>query len=369
MKATYQSAAVFIKQVKSYSPYVSDIFRKEALVLSQMKHGIIIRLLGVCDDPVSIMIEFCCFSLRPLQRNEQFNLLEQMLLFLHSQDLFSLFPTIGNSIVKDIVAAVSYLHENYIVHRDLKPGNVLLDNSHYSSTLDSVEMCRGIFNEKPIICKLEDLGEGRLQATQTKTMVSNVTKMVNRGSPAFMAPEISLEYMLETASIEKLKAIDNWALLMTIFIVMNPDQKYPFELDVKEQQNTKKKTSQLNLLRQHLKEKLFPSSSPSYLSMQASYLQKIREVFHKAESFVPEERKTVHCLKSLLENQAHVFIVPLSVSQLTALEQYERGKINGGSDFQIMSRPDNDAANACSFLCLGIIDCFSSEDLQTFDME
>ena len=159
-------------------------------------------------------------------------------------------------------------------------------------------MCRGIFNEKPIICKLGDLGEGRSQATQTKTMVSNVTKMVKRGSPAFMAPEISLDqYMLETASIEQLKAIDNWALLMTIFIVMNPDQEYPFELDVKEQQNTKKQTSQLNLLRQHLKEKLFPSSSPSYLSMQASYLQKIREVFHKALIFVPGERKTVHCLK------------------------------------------------------------------------
>ena len=103
--------------------------------------------------------------------------------------------------------------------------------------------------------------------------------------------------------------------------------------------------------------------------MQASLLQKIREVFHKAVSFVPEERKTVHCLKSLLENQAHVSFVPLSVSQLAALEQYDRGKISGGSDFQIMSRPHNDATNACSFLCLGIIDRFSSEDLQTFGKE
>ena len=124
------------------------------------------------------MREYCCFSFRPFRRNDEFNSLNQLLLFLHSQDLFSFFPTIGNSIVKDIVAAVSYLHENDIFHRELKTGNVLVDNLHYNSTLDLVEMCRGIFNEKPIICKLGDLGEGRSQATQTKSMVekNNVTQ-------------------------------------------------------------------------------------------------------------------------------------------------------------------------------------------------
>ena len=77
MKATYQSAAVFIKQTKSYSQHLSNVFRKEALALSQIKHENIIRLLGVCDDPVSIMTEYCYFSLRPFQRNEQFNSLDQ----------------------------------------------------------------------------------------------------------------------------------------------------------------------------------------------------------------------------------------------------------------------------------------------------
>ena len=107
-----------------------------------------------------------------------------------------------------------------------------------------------------------------------------------------MAPEIYLDqYMLETESIEPLKATDNWEILMTIFTVINLDQKCAFEFNVKGQQNTKKQTSQLNLLHQHLKEKSFPSSSPSFLSMPATYLQKIRKVFHKAVSFVPEEKK------------------------------------------------------------------------------
>ena len=105
MKATCHSAAVFIKQIKSYSPYVSNIFRKEALILSQINHKNIIRLLGDCDGPVSIMAKYYCFSLGPFQRNEQFNSLDQLL-------------KIRNSIVKDIVLAASYLHENDIVHCD-----------------------------------------------------------------------------------------------------------------------------------------------------------------------------------------------------------------------------------------------------------
>ena len=63
------------------------------------------------------------------------------------------------------------------------------------------------------------------------------------------------------------------------------------------------------------------------------------------------------------------FFVLLSASQLTALEQYDRGRISGESAFQITSWPDNDAKNACGLLCLGIIDRFSSEDSQPFDME
>ena len=84
--------------------------------------------------------------------------------------------------------------ESDTVHRNVKTGHILVDNSRYNNTLDTGEMCRGIFNLKPIVCKLGDLGTGRLQDTQTKTMVNIVTKIVNRGSPV---PQLSLDrYML-----------------------------------------------------------------------------------------------------------------------------------------------------------------------------
>ena len=116
------------------------------MALSQIKHENIVQLLGVCDDSVSIMTEYCCFSLRPFQHNEEFNLLGQLLLVLHSEYLFPFFPIIGNFIFKDIASAVLYLHENGIVHRDLKTGNISVHNSHHNNTLYLVAMCRGIFN-------------------------------------------------------------------------------------------------------------------------------------------------------------------------------------------------------------------------------
>ena len=56
---------------------------------------------------------------------------------------------------------------------------------------------------------------------------------------------------------------------------MNPDQEYSSELEIKEQQNTKKQNQSIKPTRHRLKEKLFPSSSPSYLCMQTNYRQKI----------------------------------------------------------------------------------------------
>ena len=47
-----------------------------------------------------------------------------------------------------------------------------------------------------------------------------------------MAPEILVEEsILKSAGVEQLKAIDVWALVMTFFVILNPDQKNLFQYD------------------------------------------------------------------------------------------------------------------------------------------
>ena len=123
-----------------------------------------------------------------------------------------------------------------------------------------------MFEKRPVICKLADFGEGQSEVAQTKTLLSNKTKLVERGTPAFMAPELSVDALkLTSVGIEQLKSIDNWALIMTIFVILNPDQEYLFFLDFQNEREKEVSDSASNLLKKYLKGKCFPTFSPSYL--------------------------------------------------------------------------------------------------------
>ena len=70
------------------------------------------------------------------------------------------------------------------------------------------------------------------------TVCNTRTRFVNRGSPAFMAPEMQIEtQVIDSARIGDMKKIDIWALTLTLFLIINPDLSYPCEYDVKELQN------------------------------------------------------------------------------------------------------------------------------------
>ena len=288
MKGLYKEKEVFVKKVRSQSSYVRDIFAKEALLMSKIHHENIVSLIGVSKDPVAILMEYCVFSFTPFQRTEKFSSLDQLLQYLCTEDLFTYFPGILNFMASDIGKGLAYLHENNMVHRDIKPGNILVTNTHY---VHETKYLASLFEKKPVICKLADFGEGRSEMAQTKTFLSNKTKLVERGTPAFMAPEISVDVLkLTSVGIEQLKSIDNWILIMTTFVILNPDQEHPFFLDF---QNDRKKgvsDSASNLLKKYLKRKCFPTFSSSYLMQQSSYYQRLRSVFDELLNYEPNDR-------------------------------------------------------------------------------
>ena len=91
---------------------VLGVFLKEAKLLSEISHPNIVKLLAVNDEPISIMMEYCEFSFQPFDRNESVSSLNKLLTYLVEEDLLQYFPGIGNYIVRDIAAAIYYLHNN-----------------------------------------------------------------------------------------------------------------------------------------------------------------------------------------------------------------------------------------------------------------
>ena len=159
-------------------------------------------------------------------------------------DIFDSFPGIGNVIPSDVVRAVSYIDSRDIAHSDIKPANVLVSNSHYKSYKhEELEMA---FCKKPINFKLGDLGKARSVYTQTNALTGkNCTIAIHRGSLAFMVPELIIEELsIASAGMDELKTVDVWTVSMTFFTILNPDQSYQLQNDLKNIPN--KVTSNVN---------------------------------------------------------------------------------------------------------------------------
>ena len=83
-----------------------------------------------------------------------------------------------------------------------------------------------------------------------------------------MAPEISIEgEMLELACIDDLEAIDVRALLMTFFVILNPDQRFLFHLNIKRTAPTEHVDRAFN---RFLRKRTIPPFSKDHLSFQAN---------------------------------------------------------------------------------------------------
>ena len=71
--------------------------------------------------------------------------------------------------------------------------------------------------------------------TQTNAWTrKNCTTAVDKGSLAFMVPELIIEELsIASAGTDGLKTVDVWAVSMTFFTILNLDQSYPFQNDLK----------------------------------------------------------------------------------------------------------------------------------------
>ena len=158
------------------------------------------------------------FDFEPCNADKKVSSLDQFLSYMNKEIIFDSFPGIENVIVSDVLRTVSYLHSRDIIHRDRKPANVLASNSnsHYKSYKH--EEAKMAFGKKTIACKLGDLREARSMYTQTNY---------------YSLHELSIA----SAGTDELKTVDVWVVSMTFFTILNPDQSYPFQHNLKNTPN------------------------------------------------------------------------------------------------------------------------------------
>ena len=267
-------------------------FLKEARVLNSLKENEnIVTFKGVNYQPSSIMLEFCCFDFKPLGGDQEIPSLDQFLDYV-DRFQFKNLESFSIKIAKDITHGLSFLHSKGIVHRDLKPANVLVTNRHYSDLKD--ECLEKSMAQKPIICKLGDFGESRSQKLQTKTLIHSMTTHLRRGTLSFMAPEqMSGKSKIIKASQADLFNIDKWQLGMSLFCLLNPNLKGPFEIEFQRMVSVDFSDFE-SYISSFLNNERLPQFSSDYNLQREIYWDKIKTEFFELVKLNPSDRKSLN---------------------------------------------------------------------------
>lgn len=150
---------------------------------------------------------------------------------------------------------------------------------------------------------------------------------------------------------------------MIVYCILNPDAKFPFHLDAKlarEQWCGPGRFDVLKFVEDKIRNKQKPMHSSKYAQLrQMEELQILSEVYEGCTTFDPPQRLSVtQVVNSLACMDNHLDVVPLPVSQNSALERYDRRFAAG-----VVSDDDlacENAVNACSFLSVVLGDLILS---------
>jgi len=166
----YNNEQVAIKELKPERLSEAAIaeFKKEAMIMCNLKHPNIVRSYGICTERESIenppaVEKYICIVMEYATNGSLGNIIDN-----HAYK-FSITEII--KILKQLASALKFLHEPpiSIIHRDLKPTNILFDN------------------EKNV--KLVDFGLAKVKKDSSTNQKSDPGK----GTPRWMAPELLTE--------------------------------------------------------------------------------------------------------------------------------------------------------------------------------
>lgn len=256
---------VILKQPLDLGYYERE-FCKEVRLLERVKgHENVVTFEAVCTKPLAIMEEYVRFSFNYFGNGDD-TIVSSLAEFLHHVDDsydFDGFYHVPQVIFKKIKSGIAFLHEKDIVHRDLKPANILIGNHHWDQAT-FLEKWKAE-DESSLSCKLTDFGESHSNLIQTQTILASRITKVDRGTPAYMSPEVLLpELRPNSVTVHELKAADLWALGMVIFVLINPDMAYPYQKEIQRELESCPFKSAREIFEDHVRHKEYPTMSSKY---------------------------------------------------------------------------------------------------------
>ena len=287
-RTKFNNVPVVVKKLHERDEESMKEFIKEVKLLESLQHENIVKLKAICTNPNAMMLEFVNFDFRLFGDETQVNNLSDFLTHVDETNDCKGFVHLMPVIAEDIAKGLNYLHGIDIVHRDMKTANVLVSNQHYNALEDEEKFCIE-WIKKPITCKLSDFGESRSREIQTRTLVCTKTANVDRGTPAYMAPETILySDVSKEATIEDLKKIDVWSYGMVLFKICNPHIRYPYHLDVKDRKD------KLRAMRTLIKEGRRPTRDSKYESLHSNEWKILLELYSNCTMFNGTDRPYIH---------------------------------------------------------------------------